>query len=222
MPRRKRACIGGYVYHVLNRSVGKKQIFTDVGDYDAFEQVLHEATERVPVRLLSHCVMPNHWHLVLWPARGRDNDVSEFMQWMTVTHTQRWHSFHGTSGTGPLYQGRFKSFPVQGDHHFLTVCRYVERNALRACLVERAQDWRWCSLWHRDQASSILKFSNWPVPCPRHWKQLVNTPQNEAELNAVRRSVNRGCPFGDDTWVAKTAERLDLEPTLRPRGRPRK
>ncbi|HUG92188.1 MAG TPA: hypothetical protein VML55_15210, partial [Planctomycetaceae bacterium] len=85
--------------------------------------------------------MPNHWHLVVWPAG--DGDLSEYMRWLTVTHTQRWHAAHHTSGTGALYQGRFKS------EHFLTVCRYVERNALRANLAGSAEAWRWGSLWQR-------------------------------------------------------------------------
>ena len=73
------------------------------------------------------------------------------VEWLTLTHTQRWHAHHHTTGTGHLYQGRFKSFPVQSDEHFLTVCRYVERNALRANLVKRAEDWLWNSLWHRQR-----------------------------------------------------------------------
>jgi putative transposase len=81
--------------------------------------------------------MPNHWHLVLWPRKK--GELSEFMRWLTVTHTQRWHASHRTSGTGPLYQGRFKSFPIEDDDHLLAVVRYVERNALRAKLVARAE-----------------------------------------------------------------------------------
>ena len=96
--------------------------------------------------------MPNR-HLLLWPRE--DEDLSEVMRWLTVTHTQRWHAHYHTSGTGPLYQGRFKSFPVESDEHFLTVARYVERNALRANLVERAQDWRWSSLWRRGREINL-------------------------------------------------------------------
>jgi hypothetical protein len=88
------------------------------------------------MRLLAYCLMPNHFHLLVWPRA--DGDLSQFLRWLTVTHTQRWHAHHRTAGTGHLYQGRFKSFPVQSDEHFLTVCRYVERNALRANLVGRA------------------------------------------------------------------------------------
>jgi putative transposase len=88
--------------------------------------------------------MPNHWHLVVWPER--DGDLSEFMRWLTLTHTQRWHAKHHTQGTGPLYQGRFKGFPVANDEHCLRVLRYVEGNPLRAGLARSARRWRWSSL----------------------------------------------------------------------------
>jgi len=222
MPRRKRVSTGGYVFHVLNRAVARQKIFATHKDYAAFEKVMKEALERVPVRLLSYCLMPNHWHLVLWPKRGRDRDLSECMRWLTVTHTQRWHAAHNTAGSGPLYQGRFKSFPIQGDDHYLTACRYVERNAMRANLVARAEEWRWSSLWHRRNAESSLNLAAWPVDIPRNWIQLVNRPQTEDELDALRTAIRRGRPLGDEDWVARTAERMELESTLRARGRPRK
>src|SRR5712691_2380519 len=221
MGRTKRADDGGMVFHVLNRANARATIFKTPEDYAAFERVLKEALDRVAMRVLSYCVMPNHWHLVLWPRR--DGDLSQFMGWLTLTHTQRWHAQHDTVGTGHLYQGRFKSFPVQSDEHFLTVCRYVERNALRAKLVKRAEDWMWSSLWHRQQrtefAQSVL--SKWPVPCPRQWRQHVNRAQSDAELAALRRSVTRGSPFGESNWTKRIVKRLGLEVTMRPRGRPK-
>ena len=192
------------------------------GDYEAFERVLAEAHEREPIRILAYCLMSNHWHFVLWPKR--DGELTEFLRWLTHTHTMRWHAHHGTGGTGHLYQGRFKAFPVQGDDHLFTVLRYVERNALRADLVPRAEDWRWSSLWRRqfgDVASRAL-LSDWPLPRPRNWVELVNRPQSEEEVEALRRSVNRGTPFGSAPWQKNVALRWGLERTLRPRGRPRK
>jgi REP-associated tyrosine transposase len=219
MPRRKRVATGGFVYHVINRAVAREKIFRKTADYQAFEQVLEDAQDRLSIRLLSFCVMPNHWHLVVWPRQ--DGDLSEYLRWLTVTHTKRWHSHHRTIGTGALYQGRFKSFPVQTDEHFLTVCRYVERNALRANLVERAEQWRWSSLWHRERHSTAVSLSAWPVSSGRSWLKLVNRVETEVELQALRAAVKRGAPFGEAEWQEKTAGMLSLESSLRPRGRPR-
>ena len=210
------------VFHALNRGNAGTQIFYEPDDYLAFESVLADARERTGMRVLAYCLMPNHWHLVLWPKQ--DGDLSRFMGWLTLTHTQRWHAYYQTTGSGHVYQGRFKSFPIQADDHFLTVCRYVERNALRANLCEQAEEWRWSSLYHRVQkdefATKVL--SDWPVPRPRQWLSHVQRPQTEAELAALRRSVARGAPFGNSEWTGRIARQLDLEMTLRPRGRPRK
>jgi putative transposase len=223
MGRPHRLALAGYVYHVLNRANGRLPIFQKDGDYEAFERILGQALEHVPgIRLLSYCLMPNHWHLVVWPRR--DGELSDFGHWLTLTHTQRWHAHYRDVGTGHLYQGRFKSFPIERDEHFLQVCRYVERNALRAGLVRAAEQWPWSSLWHRRQAerrpAGLL--SEWPVAEPAGWVELVNRPQTEAEVAAIRRSVQRGRPFGPEAWCGRVAARLGLASTLRPRGRPRK
>jgi putative transposase len=222
MGRPWRACEGGYVYHVLNRANARLPLFQKDGDYQAFERVLAAACEQVSMRVLAYCVMPNHWHLVLWPET--DGSLSRFVGWLTLTHTQRWHAHYHNVGTGHLYQGRFKSFPVQADEHFLTVCRYVERNALRAGLVDRADNWRWCSLWHRRTGTELGRevLRPWPVPCPSSWLTEVNAAQSLGELEGLRRCVRRGQPFGSDAWVETTVAELGLEGSVRPRGRPRK
>ena len=213
---------GGYVYHVLNRGVARMRLFHKRGDYEVFEKVMTEALARLPMRLLCYCLMPNHWHLLLWPRR--DGDLSQFMRWLTVTHTQRHHAHRHTSGTGPIYQGRFKSFPVERDQHFLAAARYVERNPLRANLCARAEEWRWSSLWVRRSGDTQQRalLSAWPVAEPRHWLRTVNAPLRPAELEAIRRSVKRGRPFGGERWVQRTASLLGLGASLRPRGRPRR
>lgn len=222
MGRALRTAPGGLVYHVLNRSNGGMRIFEHAGDYKAFEQVMVQALERVPMRILSYCIMPNHWHMVVWPRR--DGDLSQFIGWLTLTHTQRWHAHRHNAGSGHLYQGRFKSFVIQQDKHLLTVCRYVERNALRAKLVTRAERWRWCSLWRCQSGDTEAKLllSEWPVEQPSNWISVVNEPESDAELQVLRRSVNRSQPFGGDAWVARMVERFGLVSTVRPRGRPRK
>jgi putative transposase len=222
MPRRLRVATGGLVYHVLNRAVGSGTIFDDDADYLAMERVIDRTYEIIPVRILAYCLMPTHWHIVLWPKA--DGDLSEFMRLLTVTHTQRWHAHRHTAGTGPLYQGRFKSFPIQRDHHFLIACRYVERNAVRANLRRSAANWPWCSLTKRGAKQLpewLTPIADWPVEAPANWVERVDRPETPAELDAVRTSVKRGRPLGDDRWQRRTAAKLALESTLRKRGRPR-
>ena len=217
MPRRPRFAQAGYVFHVLNRGVGRQTLFETNGDYDAFVSLLEQGRRRIEMRILAFCVMPNHWHLVLWPEH--DDSLSEYMHWLTFTHTRRWHSRRGTTGTGPIYQGRFKSFPVQEDEHFWAVCRYVERNALRANLCTRAEHWKWCSRWTSSDESCPVTLSPWPVSKPTDWQNLVNDPQTEAELAAIRHSVNHGRPYGGNDWVRQAVRTLGLELTLHSRGR---
>jgi len=223
MGRPARITEPGIAYHLLNRRVMRLPIFGKDADYRAFEQVLGESAARPDApALLAYSLMPNHWHLVVQATER--SDLSTWMQWMTVTHTHRWHAHYHTTGEGPLYQGRFKSFPVQDDAHFLTLCRYVEANALRAALVRRAEDWRWSSLWSRRNGNGAAKWwlSSWPVEPPRDWVACVNRPMAAEYTKAVRQSVVRGTPLGTDRWKSRIATRLGLDVTLRPRGRPKK
>jgi putative transposase len=141
------------------------------------------------------------------------------MQWLTRTHAQRWHRAHGTVGTGALYQGRYKPVAVKNDHHFLSVCRYVESNPVRAGLVHRACDWRWSSAWSGSGPDRPV-LSPWPVPRPVDWAEQLNAAQSTKELLSLRRCTARGLPFGDSEWMQRVASQLGLEGRLRGRGRP--
>ena len=198
------------------------EIFSKDQDYEAFEKVLTQAVEKYEMRLIGYCLMPNHWHLVVWPHL--DKQLSTFTGWLTLTHTQRWHAHRNSTGTGHVYQGRFKSFPVQDDQHFYTVCRYVERNALTANIVQRAEAWRWSSLyrWHSGTKREKQLLSKWPLTRKRGWLEYVNQVISEKEQNAVQRSIQRGCPYGDTDWSQRMIKKLGLESTVKPRGRPNK
>ena len=108
MGRPLRAADGGLIYHVLNRGNARMTIFEKDGDYEAFERILEEAIERYGTDVLAWCLMPNHWHMVVKPHE--DGELSRFVGWLTLTHTQRWHAHYHNTGSGHLYQGRFKSF----------------------------------------------------------------------------------------------------------------
>ena len=221
MPRQKRLDVAGGIYHALNRGNAREDIFHKEEDYAAFERVLGEGLQRYDVRLFSYTLMPNHWHLVLQP--DQDGQMGRMLRWVTATHTLRYHSHYHTAGEGHLYQGRFKSFPVADDEHFLSVCRYVERNPLRAKLVKRAQQWRFGSFyrWSEKADRDPKLLSPWPMRRPPGWIKRVNEPLTKKELESIRQCVDRGRPYGDETWREELANRYDLWSTIRPRGRPR-
>ena len=216
MPRRVRERTAGLVFHVLNRSAKRAVLFENPLDYAAFVQLLEKAVERSNVALFAYCIMPNHWHLVLAPKT--DGAVSDFMHWLTTTHARRWHNARGLTGLGAVYQGRFKAIPIRSDRHFLWVCRYVERNPLRASLVARAEDWKWSSLRGHDEHAHWL--AEWPIARPLPWIDHVNMPQTQAELDAFRKAMRDGSPFGDDDWRQEVRAALGISPRTR-NGRPR-
>jgi putative transposase len=221
MPRAPRYLLGGYVYHVLNRAAGRLKLFRKAADYEAFLRVLDEALEHYPTRLLGYCLMPTHWHFVFWPER--DGQLSQLLRWLTLTHAVRWHAHYHSTGSGHVYQNRFKAFPVAEDDHYYTVLRYAERNPLRARLVERAEAWRWSSLAARFAgASAPIRLHDGPLPLPADWLARVNAAETEAELAAVRTSVTRRRPFGAQPWVTTVAQALGLQAAVRGRSRPRK
>ena len=179
MARAPRVDVGNSLYHVINRANARLKIFFKEEDYRLFESVLVEGIEKYDVRLLAYCLMPNHFHLVLYPKQ--DGDVQKFMQWITLTHTQRWHVQNKTIGSGHLYQGRYKSFLIEQDKHLLSVIRYVERNPLRAKLVKRVESWEFSSLARRLRSKGAKWLATWPIPRPADYLDFVNTALTAGE-----------------------------------------
>ena len=216
MPRTARASQGGFCYHVLNRGDGRRTVFHKDGDFAAFVKLLRQAGERTPVRLLAYRLMPNHFHLALWPRA--DGELSDYMMWLTTAHVRRYHQHHHSSGH--VWQGRFRAFPIQEDDHPLTVLRYIERNPVRAGLAAKAEDWLWSSAAAVGAGRPPLDPG--PVARPDGWPHWVNAPQTEAEVERLRARLRRGRPYGEAAWVEDAARRLGLQASLRPLGRPRK
>lgn len=193
MGKRPRVTAGGLVYHVLNRAHGRRTVFESEGDYAAFERAMADTAAQVPMRLLAWCIMPNHCHLVLWPEA--DDALSVFVGGLTLKHVQRRHAWLGSAGEGSPYAGRFRSFVVESDGHLLTVLRYVERNALRAGLVDRAEAWPWGSLAARLGRPPPVPLTSPPVALPADWCARVNAAETAAELDALRASARSGRPL---------------------------
>lgn len=210
MSRIARGLLAGQTYHILNRGNGGATVFHKHGDYQAFIELLGSAKARFPVRLFAFCVMPNHFHLVLQVETP--GVLGPFMQWWLTSHVRRYRQHYG--GSGHVWQGRFKSFPIQQDEHLLTVLRYVLWNPVRAGLVHQLREWRWSSL----RAPALV--DPCPVPLPADSTGWIDQPLSDREVDALRSCVTRQAPYGATEWQATIAAQVGLESTLRPRGRP--
>jgi putative transposase len=180
MARHRRVTYGGIVYHVCNRGSRKGPLFTTPEEYTAFVRLLADGRAKRPMRIIAYCLMPNHWHLLLWPEG--DNDLSRYLHWVTGTHARRFRRATGTVGQGAVYQSRFEAVGVTDLIHLLSVWRYVERNPVRAHLVERAEDWKWSSATDSRRGSSDLSLDVAPISRPREWLTIVNQETEAAEL----------------------------------------
>ncbi len=226
MPRPLRPIAEGLVYHVISRGNGRQAVFSGANDYAAFLKAVGDLKGRKPFELYGYCLMSNHVHLLLRPL---ETTISRLVQSLLVSHTQRYHRHHETCGH--VWQGRFKSPVVQDDDHLLCVLRYIEANPLRAKMVRRAGDYRWSSFpAHGDGRPDPLLD---PIPAydllaayaavrSRRWSAYVHQVPPEAELAGIARANATGLPFGEASWVKRLAKRLNLDLTIRPRGRPRK
>ena len=217
MPRTARAIVSGIYYHVLNRGNNRSTVFAEPRDFDAFVELMRRAQGRHSVEVAAVCLMPNHFHLLVRPQAAAD--LAAWLHWILTTHASRHHRQCNSSGR--IWTSRFKAFPVQDDRHLLTVVRYVERNALRANLVPRAELWPWGSSHWRLANLPPIALSPLAISLPVNWLKFLNEPQTAAELADLRRCVNLGRPYGEASWVQRTATDLGLTHTLRRPGRPR-
>jgi len=226
MPRPLRPIAPGLIYHVINRGNNRQQVFFGDDDYQAFLRAIEDLRERQSFELYGYCLMRNHFHLLIKPL---EETISRVMQSLLVSHTQRYHKFRRSGGH--VWQGRFKSPVIQDDEHLLTVLRYIEANPLRAEIVTDAGAYRWSSFRAHGGAETdgllnrcvpYEQLSPYAAVRQRRWSAYVHQTPDADELAAIRRSVERSLPFGDSAWLARLREKLDLDLTIRPRGRPRK
>ncbi len=220
MPRVARMSAGDTIYHCMNRSNGRVEIFHKDSDYKFFESLLEDGKEFTGMRILSYVIMPNHWHMLLYPVD--DGDLGKFLHWVTTSHVRHYRAKTGTVGYGHLYQGGYKSFPVETGRYAETLFRYIERNPLKAGLVDRAEKWKWSSLWRREYGTKKEKelLSDTVVELPDNYIDILNSSNEQKENDKIKNSIKRGAPFGREDWVDEVAEKYNLKHTLRERGRP--
>jgi putative transposase len=179
---------------------------------------MEKAKQIHPAKIFAYCLMPNHFHLVLQPEEA--GDLSRWVHWLLTSHVHHHHLIHKTKGH--LWQDRFRAFIVQEDAHFLSVMRFVEGNPVRKGLVESADQWPWSS--HQENIGKRERgiICPGPVALPPFWAEFVNSSILNTELARLKECESRQSPYGDPVWQYELCQKLGLESTIRPRGRPRK
>lgn len=222
MPRSPRVNVVNYAYHILNRANHRQKIFFDDNDYAVFLKLIGKGFEKYGVRMLSYCLMPNHWHMVAIPEK--DGALSKTMAWLGAIHTRRHNLKYKRVGQGHLYQGRFKSFLIESNEYLLWVCRYVERNPVRAGLSLTAKNWRWSSTLDRigmNRDGNRPALAEMPVTIPKDWCTWVDSAQTALELEAIRHCIKKSRPYGSSIWSEKIVSDFGLVSTTRNQGRPK-
>lgn len=188
MPRSRRHVPPDSILHVINRGNDRRTLFRDAAEYDEFLALMRHAAAREPLRVLAYVLMPNHWHMVVWPEAGVQ--LSRYLQLLGTAHSARWRWRSGTTGEGHVYQGRYHAFLVESERQYFNVLRYTEGNPVRAGLVAAAEDWRWSSLWERHTGDRDL-ISTGPIPLPTGWTELVNLPIPGETIADLRERTQR-------------------------------
>lgn len=172
------------VLHIVNRGNERRELFAGADDYRRFLRLLDNTLQWLQIRLLAYALMPNHWHLVAWPASAAE--LSQFMHRLCWRHAADLRTRTATVGNGHVYQGRYRAFAIRSSLHYFNVMRYVEANPLRANLVSRAENWEWSSLHERLREPRLICDGPERLPDLEQWIDAVNRPMTPEEVAQAR------------------------------------
>ena len=184
--------ISGVVFHVMNRAAISQTLFGGPADYAAFVALVRRSQRRTGIRILAYCLMPNHWHFAVWVEN--DTQLREFIGWLSFMHAMHVRTWTGTRGKGAVYQDRYLAVPVETETYFYRLMRYIERNAARAGLVDRPENWPWCSAARR-RGSDHIPIAAWPLDRPTDWLGFINNEDTAGDIAVIRARTQAGEPI---------------------------
>lgn len=216
MPRIARGLADNQIYHIINRGNRRETVFHDNNDYERFLKLLIEAKDKYNIEIYAYCLMPNHFHLVIYTKYA---DSLSQMHWISSSYVRYYNKRYNISGH--LWQGRYKSFIVQEDTYLLVLLKYVEANPKRARIVKDCCEYRYSSARNRVENKEDLIISKPPIELPNNWYSYINSQEKDIDTQSIRNCINRQSPLGDENWKYMVAKKYNLESTLNPRGRPK-
>ncbi len=227
MPRTGRVVVPNTPHHVVQRGHNRQAVFATEDDFHRYLEDLREVKQAFNVRVYAYCLMTNHVHLLLVPGESAES-MAKLMKTLAGRATRRRNRQEGRTGT--LWEGRYKSSPVETDRYLLACCRYIELNPVRAGMVSRVEDYRWSSFRQRmglvddnwlDADPCYLALSDCPVERRRRYRNFVGEAIPDGEANLIRLALQRGQLTGGQGLRDETERILGRRVIFRGRGRPR-
>jgi putative transposase len=204
MSRNARCILPGLAYHVTQRGTNRQKVFFSTAHRKIYLGLVERNCQDAGVRVLAYCLMSNHVHLVVVPARA--DSLAVLFRRVHGGYAQAVNA--GLGRSGHLWQNRFYSCPLSEDHLWIAL-RYVEANPVRSGLAVRPEQYRWSSaavhMGERPpERSSALDIAFWQRSGGvQTWRELHASPDSEHRLNLLRRCTYAGRPFGDENFLCR-------------------
>jgi len=141
MPRKDRYAEPG-IYHIINRGTERRDVFLEYDDYDFFLNLLFNSKKLFNTTIHCFCLMTNHYHLLI---ETKEHNLSKIMQYINDKYAKYFNKKY--TRVGHLWQGRFKSYPLFDDAHFWIVAKYIERNPIKANMIEDMSTYKFQSFF---------------------------------------------------------------------------
>ena len=228
MPRKARIVLANHPHHIVQRGHNRAAVFAEDSDYRYYLKNLSEWKARLGCRVYSYCLMTNHIHLVVDP--GEDTaSLGLLMKRVSARQTRMVNQLERRSGS--LWEGRYKSSPIETDRYLLACCRYVELNPVRARMVDAPGDYKWSSYLTRvgdrsqewlDKDPCYLGMGATDAIRQRCYRAWVESGVPEAEIKLIREALQRGQLTGSERFISETESMLQRRIGCRGKGRPRK
>ena len=227
MPRSGRVIIPNLPHHVVQRGHNRQTVFASDADFQHYLSDLRTVSTALDVKVYAFCLMTNHVHLLVDPGRQPDN-LAKLMKTLAGRMTRYRNKLDGRSGT--LWEGRFKSSPVQVDSYLLECCRYIDLNPVRAGMISRAADYTWSSYRYRTADNTDKWLS--PITGTEQWGEGTAFQQRYANFvhdgvspercDQIRAAIQRNQLTGNQKFVDEVAKIIGRRLEQRGPGRPRK
>lgn len=228
MPRKARVVVPDTPHHIVQRGHNHQTVFAHDDDYQYYLGNLFEWKTKFGCKVYAWCLMTNHIHLIIQSGTETEG-LSKLMKRLAGRQTRYVNRLERR--TGSLWEGRFKSSPIETNTYLLACSRYIELNPVRARMVASPEDYRWSSYRMKsglqeqkglDLDGCYLALGSTSEKCAERYKAWVETGVSESEIRLIRESLQYGHPTGSQRFAEEIEQKLDIRLSLNKPGRPRK